>query len=210
MGREGAGGGLGSGARGGRGGRGLGMAGGKARRAAGYLLGAALAAAVAVMAPGGAQGRQIFNDGNMTKIDSSRFFRDIISSDEAWMVAFLTGSESDHQYLQNLYESLEEIANIGHPLPKVGYLQILEDTDRVVATKLGLMEEIPTVQGFHVKKDKDAMVELADSSFGGDSVDLESDFIRYFYEWQNEFPPVGEDRVVMKVTKVDTGKGDDL
>ena len=188
----------------------MGMAGGRARRAVGCLLGAALAAVVAAAVPGGAQGRTVFNEGNMTKIDSSRFFRDVISSDEAWMVAFISGAEQDLPFLANLYEAIEEIVNAGHPLPKVGYLQVLEDTDRVVATKLGLMEDLPTVQGFHVKKDKDAMVELADNSFGENSADLESDFIRYFHEWETEFPPVGEDGVIMKVTKVDTGKDEDL
>ena len=79
-----------------------------------------------------------------------------------------------------------------------------------MTTKLGLMEELPTLQGFHVKKDKDAMVELADSTFGEDSADIRTDFIQYYEEWEKEWPPVGEDGVVMKVNKVDTGNKEDL
>jgi len=189
------------------------MAGGRARRAAGCVAGAALAAALAALAPGGAQGRTAFNDRNVTKIDSSRFFRDVISSDETWMVAFISGQESDLKFLANVYEGIEEIISEGHGnryIPKVGVVQLNEDIDRVVTTKLGLMEELPTLQGFHVKKDKDAMVELADSTFGEDSADIRTDFIQYYEEWEKEWPPVGEDGVVMKVNKVDTGNKGEL
>lgn len=189
-------------------GRRRGAAAGAARAAVAALLGLLLA----VVLPGAAWARLEFNESDFIPIDSSRFFRDVISSDEAWMVVFLAGNEKDRPFLDNIVEGITEIKNLGRLMPKIGFVNMISDSDRVVANKLDLMEDLPSCQGFLVKKDKDAMTELAARDFAEEGADLERDFVQYYKEWAEEFPRANEeDTVVMKHKPVDKpGKDGDL
>ena len=189
-------------------GRRRGAAAGAARAAVAALLGLLLA----VVLPGTAWARLEFNESDLIPIDSARFFRDVISSDEAWMVVFLAGNEQDRPFLDNIVNGITEIKNLGGPMPKVGFINMITESDRAVANKLDLMEDLPSCQGFIIKKDKDAMTELAARDFAEDSADLDRDFVQYYREWAEEFPRVREeDTVVMKHKPVEKpGKDGDL
>ena len=185
------------------------MAGGGRRRGAARAGAALLGLLLAVVLPGAAWARLEFLEKDIIPIEPTKFFRSVISSDEAWIVLFLSGSETDRGFIDNTLEALTEIKNVGKPMPKVGYVSVINDAARIVATKLDLMEELPTCQGFLVKKDKEAMVELADRHFADNSgaVDVGRDFIQYYRDWAEEFPqPEENDTVVMKLVRV--GKDD--
>lgn len=181
------------------------MAGCGRRRGAARAGAALLGLLLAVVLPGAAWARLEFLEKDIVPIDPTKFFRNVISSDEAWVIFFLSGGDDDRPFLDNSLEALTEIKNQGKPMPKVGYVKVIDDAARIVASKLDIMEELPTCQGFLIKKDKDAMVELADRDFADNSgaVDIRRDFIRYYRDWAEDFPRPGEnDTVVMKLVRV--------